>query len=76
MNELFSLFKPVNSEGVVSKRAATDVSVSRLPTYKMVRVKSIHSKEANRENRTVYVLVGIVGIDPRCLPSEMRKWEI
>lgn len=34
MNELFSLLRPVSSDGVVSKRAATDVNVSRLPTYK------------------------------------------
>lgn len=33
MNELFNLLIPVNSDGVVSKRAATDVNVSLLPTY-------------------------------------------
>lgn len=32
MNELFKRLRCVNSEGVVSKRAATEVKVSRLPT--------------------------------------------
>lgn len=37
MNELPKRLRAVNSEGVVSKRAATDVSVSRSPTvYEIV----------------------------------------
>lgn len=60
MNELFRRLRCVNSEGVVSKRAATEVKVSRFPTV-YVLVGMVGNDDFLRSSRNSWRWIEVGG---------------